>query len=221
MAPVRWLLVIGAGIALLRTELPIRLIRTLDQWLSLFAPRGAGAYAAGAPRLLAGLYRSVVDDARRYGAPSTIVDIGCGPGTLLERLAEAFPSARLVGIEPSVEMRAIAGERLRAARRVGRVVVMDGSAESLPLPDGSADQVVSTLSAHHWSDPTAAFTEIRRCLSVGGRARIYDVRFAAFSARELHMLAAAAGFDPALVRREVLHLRIGPFRPFAVATLTG
>ncbi|MDP9468778.1 MAG: class I SAM-dependent methyltransferase [Chloroflexota bacterium] len=218
MPRLRWLIPIAIGIALLRTELPIRMIRLIDQRLALFAPRGARAYSIAAPPLLAGLYRAVVADLTALHADGArVVDIGSGPGSLLAELAEALPSARLTGIEPAGEMRQIAQERLVAAGLAGRVTVLEGSAEAIPVADGSADVVVSTLSAHHWTDPVAAFREIGRCLAPEGEARVYDVRFAAFSARELRRLAAAAGFDPGMVRREVLDVRIGPLRPFAVA----
>lgn len=218
MLRARWVVAIAVGCALLRTELPIRLIRAVDQRLALFAPRGARAYGRTAPRLLAGLYRAVVADLRaRRADGARVVDIGSGPGALLTVLAEALPAARLTGIEPAAEMRQLAEERLAAAGLAGRVAVLEGSAETIPMAKGSADVIVSTLSAHHWTDPAAAFREIGRCLAPGGEARIYDVRFATFSARELRRLAASAGFDPGSVRREVLGVRIGPLRPFAVA----
>ncbi len=213
----RWLAFAGAGFALLRTDLPIRLIRAVDQRLALFAPRGAGAYSRHAPRLLAGLYRTVVTDLEMLGLEQpTIVDLGSGPGTLLQLLAAELPGARLIGVEPSAEMRQLAAERLAGAGVAEQVTLLEGSAERIPLADASVNVVVSTLSAHHWSDPIGAFREISRCLAPRGIARIYDVRFAAFTARELRELAAAAGFDPAAVRREVLGVRIGPLRPFVV-----
>jgi len=47
---------------------------------------------------------------------------------------------------------------------------------SLALPDQSFDLVLSTLSLHHWADPTAGLTEIGRVLRPGGRALIWDFR---------------------------------------------
>jgi SAM-dependent methyltransferase len=47
---------------------------------------------------------------------------------------------------------------------------------ALAFPDGSFDLVVSTLSMHHWADPTAGLTEIGRVLRPGARALIWDLR---------------------------------------------
>ena len=49
-------------------------------------------------------------------------------------------------------------------------------AESLPFAAGAFDLVLSTLSAHHWADPTAAINEQVRVLRPGGQLRIYDLR---------------------------------------------
>jgi ubiquinone/menaquinone biosynthesis C-methylase UbiE len=51
-----------------------------------------------------------------------------------------------------------------------------GDVASLAFPDRSFDLVVSTLSMHHWADPTAAVAEIGRVLRPGGRALVWDFR---------------------------------------------
>jgi ubiquinone/menaquinone biosynthesis C-methylase UbiE len=82
------------------------------------------------------------------------------------------------------------------------------------------DLLVSTLSAHHWQDPVAAIREMARVLRPGGEARIYDVRFAAFSGAEARSLVRAAGLDPAAVGRPVLRERLFGFRPYCRLTIT-
>jgi SAM-dependent methyltransferase len=51
-----------------------------------------------------------------------------------------------------------------------------GDVASLAFPDRSFDLVVSTLSMHHWADPTAGLAEIGRVLRPGARALIWDFR---------------------------------------------
>lgn len=194
--------------------------RFLDQRLGLFAPRGARAYGRFAPAILDGLYQAVAAEARDHAkADMTIVDIGTGPGALLVELARALPSARIIGIEPVESMRQAAADRIAAAGLPPQIEILAGRAEALPIGTGSADVIVSTLSAHHWSDPVAAFAELSRCLKSGGQARIYDVRFAAFGESELRRLGRSLGLRPGLLRRRVSDLRVGPVRPFAIVTL--
>jgi SAM-dependent methyltransferase len=95
-----------------------------------------------------------------------VVDVGCGPGRFLRAAAERGATA--VGVDPSSQMRRLAlrriPERLRAA-----ITVTEGSAEDLPLEDGSATVAWAVASFHHWSDPDAGLAEMHRVLEPGGR----------------------------------------------------
>ena len=201
-----------AGAALMRPDAVVRLIRHLDRRGGITSRRGAGAYARLA-FLASGLHHAVEDDAVAItaGRSATVVDLGPGPGDLLNALRRRMPTATLLGVEPSAAMRAIARER--------GVEELDGRAESLPLADGSVDLLVSTLSSHHWDDPVRAFREIGRVLAPSGEARIYDVRFAGFGATEVAQFAAAAGFRAVTVERRVLPLRVAVFRPYSLITV--
>jgi ubiquinone/menaquinone biosynthesis C-methylase UbiE len=142
---------------------------------------------------------------------ATLLDIGSGPGTVLAGIGAAVPGATLVGVEPSEAMRAIAANR--------GIDEIPGSAESLPLPDASVDLAISSLSMHHWEDPAAALRELRRVLRPGGSARIYDVRFAAYSPAEVASQAAVAGIEPGRIERTVLPERILGLRPYVRITI--
>ena len=57
-----------------------------------------------------------------------------------------------------------------------RPTLLVGDVAALTFPDRSFDLVVSTLSMHHWADPTAGLAEIGRVLRRGGRALVWDFR---------------------------------------------
>jgi ubiquinone/menaquinone biosynthesis C-methylase UbiE len=88
-----------------------------------------------------------------------VVDVGAGTGKLTRDLVPT--GARVVAVEPLAEML----EQLAAA--VPEAEALAGSAEELPLEDGSADAVVAA-SAFHWFDPDRALPEIHRVLKPGG-----------------------------------------------------
>src|ERR1700726_2238684 len=48
--------------------------------------------------------------------PSSIFDLGCGPGNVMELLAAAFPSATIVGLDLSDNMLAVARTRVAIAQ---------------------------------------------------------------------------------------------------------
>ena len=108
-------------------------------------------------------------EVRRLLAPQPgehIVDIGAGPGFLAAEMAAE--GARVVAVDPSASMREL-------ARGLGvDFVIEDGSAEALPLPDGSVDAAVATQVLEYVPDVPGALAEIRRVLRPGGRVLLLD-----------------------------------------------
>jgi len=108
-------------------------------------------------------------EVRRLLAPRPgehIVDIGAGPGFLAAEMAAE--GARVVAVDPSASMRELA-----RARGVD-FAIEDGSAEALPLPDGSVDAAVATQVLEYVPDVAGALAEIRRVLRPGGRVLLLD-----------------------------------------------
>jgi ubiquinone/menaquinone biosynthesis C-methylase UbiE len=99
--------------------------------------------------------------------PLTVLDLGSGTGRFTPALAETF-GGPVYGVEPSSRMREIAARSAPA----GPVTYLDGSAERIPLPDGSCDVVVMFLSLHHVRDRRTAAGEVARVLRSGGRVLI-------------------------------------------------
>ena len=93
------------------------------------------------------------------GEARVVVDLGAGTGKLTRGVVAL--GRDVVAVEPLPEMAA----RLRAA--VPGAHVLAGSAEAIPLADGSADAVVAGQ-AYHWFDPPRALPEIARVLRPGG-----------------------------------------------------
>jgi SAM-dependent methyltransferase len=114
----------------------------------------AEAYERGRPGYRADAVARLVE---RFGARE-VVDLAAGTGKLTRILAE---HAQVIAIEPVDGMRAVLETQVPAAR------VMAGTAEAIPLPDGSVDAVF-IAEAFHWFDLKAAAAEIKRVLRPGG-----------------------------------------------------
>jgi ubiquinone/menaquinone biosynthesis C-methylase UbiE len=94
--------------------------------------------------------------------PRCIVDVGCGTGRLLRAASVRWPEAQLLGVDPAERM-------VSEAKRLNPNVTFKlASAESLPLPDQTADLVLTSLSFHHWANQTKGLQEIARVLRPGG-----------------------------------------------------
>jgi ubiquinone/menaquinone biosynthesis C-methylase UbiE len=90
------------------------------------------------------------------------LDLGSGTGRFAPALAAAF--GPVTGVEPADAMRRIA----ETADHPG-VEYLNGSAEAIPLPDGSVDYAVMFLVWHHVRDQPRAVTELTRVVRPGGR----------------------------------------------------
>jgi SAM-dependent methyltransferase len=115
----------------------------------------ADAYERGRPSWPVDAIAGLLE---RFGS-GTVLDVAAGTGKLTRVLAEQ--SDTVIAIEPVDGMREVLRERLPHVR------TMSGTAEAIPLPDGSADAVF-VAEAFHWFDPPVAAAEIARVLKPGG-----------------------------------------------------
>jgi ubiquinone/menaquinone biosynthesis C-methylase UbiE len=152
----------------------------------------AGVYDTLSRLLLGPLYRRIAADiAAAAPTGARVLEVGCGPGHLSIRLARHGFAVTGLDLDPAMIARARANANRPATsdQRTPRFLV--GDVAALAFPDGSFDLVVSTLSMHHWADPTAGLAEIGRSLRPGARALIWDfrpgVRPHPFGPRHAHM----------------------------------
>lgn len=131
-------------------------------------PRARGPYTAFAD--VAAAYErgrpEYPEDAVRWLAgdePKDVVDVGAGTGKLTRGLIAL--GHRVTAIEPLPEMLEVL-----VANSPGAFASL-GSAEVIPLPDGSAD-VVTCAQSFHWFDHAAALPEIARVLRPKGRLAV-------------------------------------------------
>lgn len=99
-----------------------------------------------------------------------MLDAGGGTGsTALLAAARAGPSGRVVVLDASEGMLAVARERARAAGLGDRLQLRAGDLLDLPFPDGAFDVVLSTYSLCPVHDPAAGVRELYRVVRPGGR----------------------------------------------------
>jgi ubiquinone/menaquinone biosynthesis C-methylase UbiE/DNA-binding transcriptional ArsR family regulator len=97
-------------------------------------------------------------------------DLGCGSGTLLERLAGRIPN--VIGVDSSREMLAEAAKRL--GPKAEQLDLRIGELEHLPLRDGETEVAIINLVLHHLRDPLQGLLEARRILRTGGTLILAD-----------------------------------------------
>ena len=163
----------------------------------------------------------------------TLVDLACGAGAFLRDLGQAFPRARLAGVDLSMPYLE------EARRRSGTRAVVQARAERLPFPDASLDAVTCVYLFHELPPryrPVVA-GEIARVLKPGGLlafadslqpadeprltrlleafpAYFHEPYYADYSRTDLTALFAEAGLaerarDKAFLTKAVLYEKVG------------
>ena len=130
----------------------------------LFELEGSHWWFRGRRRILTEFLRDITT---RLGRRPRIADVGCGTGANLMMLGE-FGDA--CGIDVSTDALAFCRER-------GLTDVRLGSAEELPLEDGSVDLLTALDVVEHLDDDLAGLKEFRRVLAPDGRILLFVPAF--------------------------------------------
>jgi ubiquinone/menaquinone biosynthesis C-methylase UbiE len=120
-------------------------------------------------------FREKLVDLARLEKGESVLDVGCGTGSLAIAAKHRVGSTgKVFGIDPSPEMIARAGSKARMAE--AEVSFKNGVAEALPFAEAEFDVVLSTLMLHHLPRPVRQqfAGEVRRVLSPGGRVLVVD-----------------------------------------------
>ena len=101
-----------------------------------------------------------------------VADVGCGRGTALAMMAEAFPSATFVGIDNHAASLARASERL-ASSRLGPRVQLECAAAAT-FGGGPFDLICFLDALHDMGDPSAAIRNARAQLAPTGSVMLVE-----------------------------------------------
>lgn len=97
-----------------------------------------------------------------------ILEIGMGNGFFIPQLFEQEPSIHYTGLDLSDCMVAAATRENEALIAAGRVTIVEGRAEAIPVATGSLQKVFGANVLYFWDEPHITLQEIRRVLQPGG-----------------------------------------------------
>jgi ubiquinone/menaquinone biosynthesis C-methylase UbiE len=104
-----------------------------------------------------------------------MVDLGCGPGDIPVRFAQALPGFTITAVDGSEPMIALAKQAAKRAGVEDRVHPRCARLPMLPLPLQSFDAVVSNSLVHHIPDPYLFWNELVRLGKPGAAVLIMDL----------------------------------------------
>jgi len=113
----------------------------------------------------------------KYGITHGLaLEIGHGPGYLGLEWLRQTSDTRLIGLDISPDMQALANRNARTYDLTDRSEYRLGSCDQLPFDDCTFDAVFTNGSLHEWANPCNAFNEIWCVLKPGGAYFISDLR---------------------------------------------
>jgi ubiquinone/menaquinone biosynthesis C-methylase UbiE len=97
-----------------------------------------------------------------------VLELGCGHGRTLGRIAAKVAPGEVVGVDPSAVMRRVAQRHLRRLIGAGQARIEAGEAACIPEPDAVFDKAVSVHTLYFWPDLDSGLRELHRVLRPGG-----------------------------------------------------
>lgn len=150
----------------------------------------------------------------------TVLDVGCGGGKTINRLAEMAPMGKVYGIDYSPDMVTYAKKINKKLIEKNKVEIKETSVDNTGLPNNTFDLVTAVETYYFWPSLPDAFKEVHRILKLNGallmvnemiKDGVYEVENAAliekvhvrlFRLEELRGMLEAAGFRVEVFRKE-------------------
>lgn len=104
------------------------------------------------------IYTKIVEDIVQLN-PSSILEIGCGPGIVSAMIAQRLPEVTITCVDPSPTMIDIANRRFEKFSLTDRVRGVVGNSADTSV-QGRFDVIFSSISFHHWTDPDTDLANI-------------------------------------------------------------
>ena len=130
------------------------------------------------------------------GKQDIILDVGCGGGRTVSKLAAIAAQGKVYGIDHSPESVAMAMRTNKQWIDMARVEVREASVSRLPFSDGAFDVVTAVETHFWWPALPADLREVLRVLKPGGRliiiAEVYKGA-AAFTSKAVERYSQKTG----------------------------
>lgn len=143
-----------------------------------------------------------------------VIDLGCGPGDIVLRLAQRHPGLTVHGLDGSRAMLGFGAARLWDMHELqGRVQFIEGILPGAQLPLLCYDAVVSNSLLHHLHDPSVLWRSIPEIGRPGAAVLVMDLFRPVSAAAAREIVETHAGGEPELLKRDFLNSLCAAFEP--------
>lgn len=158
----------------------------------------------------------------RFDSGDSVLDIGCGGGETVRRIAEKISDGTVWGVDYSALSVELSLQRNKENIENGKVRIIEASVEELPFDNDSFDKIITVESFYFWPDPQENLKEVYRVLREGGKFLIVSEIYgdADLDENDLEGIRKYELFNPTLAQFRELLEKAG-FKNVAVHTKDG
>lgn len=143
-----------------------------------------------------------------------VLDIGCGPGDIVLRLARRYPEVAVHGLDGADAMLAFAREALAAEPELApRVEFVLGTVPGAVLPADAYAAVTSNSLLHHLHDPMVVWNMIRAVTQPGAAVLVMDLFRPADRAAAARIVDTYGAGEPEVLRTDFFNSLVAAFTP--------
>jgi len=105
---------------------------------------------------------------------SQVIDLGCGGGKTVQRLAIHTPEGKVFGLDYSEDCVDWSNELNQEAVEEGKVIIIRGEVDNTPFEGGNFDAATAVETIYFWPDIQKTFKEVYRILKEAGQFLIIN-----------------------------------------------
>jgi 2-polyprenyl-3-methyl-5-hydroxy-6-metoxy-1,4-benzoquinol methylase len=160
-----------------------------------------------------------IDRFREYFPEFTeghILDLGCGPGDIPVRFAQALPSCRITGVDASEPMIGLAGVAVKQAGLADRITFRCERFQAVSLVE-PVDAAVSNSLLHHVPNPLQFWYRLRQLVKPGSPVLVMDLLRPDSPEEGQAIVDRYAAKEPEILRRDFYRSLLAAFTEDEVA----
>jgi trans-aconitate methyltransferase len=144
----------------------------------------------------------------------TLLDLGCGPGDIVLRLARRYPDLVIHGLDGSAAMLEFGRRRLASMPDLrSRVRLIEDMLPGASLPLERYDAVVSNSLLHHLHEPRVLWDSIRQLARPGAPVIVMDLFRPPSIAAARAITETYAADEPEVLRQDFFNSLCAAFEP--------
>ena len=152
----------------------------------------------------------------RRGAKALVLDLGCGPGDVTIRFAQANPGYVFHAVDGSAAMLQFGQAAVARANLSRRIKLIEGFIPGAPIPRRAYDVILSSSFLHHLHKPQVLWRTIRQFARPGAIVFVLDLRRPASRARAREMVNDYSKGEPKILQRDFYNSLLAAFTPAEV-----